>query len=214
MLVESPRSETIFALFDQLLEKVYPEDFSTGWWCGQIHQDILEHIHVNISKILCNLMIHPPFNSSPIHTISSKKIRVLPYQFFYKSEESSESERITLPLLVFDIDPEICIEILNRIPRNLQQQFGISMQQSQILLHFHLIIATLMLKFEQNEKYGKDFFTTLYAAELLESSLTTLTPLQARRFYYWGILNFQVSEDLMYWLTPDAFLNYLNKFRD
>jgi hypothetical protein len=215
MLVEEPHIAVVHAYFDQLLDKVFPAEFGENWWNLAFDDEKLVRVHEFLSGYFSTLLPLPYECEDRCRT---SELTLCTHGFHFPLPDSSEKEKILLKLVTIVKDYTNPPLDLNPVIENavhwITSHYAFNPVQAHLLVQNHLVVNHLIWQFHKNEKYGRDFFRTAYAVDLIGSFFPGLTPNQARRFYYWGLLKFRVSDDLKWWYTPDTFREYLAKFAD
>lgn len=215
MLIEAPDLSVIHTWFDLLLEKVYPLEFPTGWWQSGLVNEQRNQWHARINRHLMETLVVTPLDRdlSASHG-RADHVQLIPYLFHVTLPDCAEQDLIQLPLIGKAGNAESFFNLLNHLAQDLQHDLNMTPVQADLFLRHHLVLWYLMIQFNRDEKFGRDFFQTHYSVDLMQTFFPTLTGSQAQRFYYWGILKFRPDGNLIHWETADNFKQYLDMFCD
>jgi hypothetical protein len=211
-----PHVLLIFDAFDHLLQYISPDLFPMEWWLSSDSKNMRLEMHYEIIELFNENGLHFPIEN--FRDGALQHVKLYSHSVYFHCCDFDEASHFAIPLFYWSngrtVQTEPLGNLVKHITNIIQQKYSLSSDQAFHFTEHHLIMTYLIQQFSRNEKWGADFFTNDYPILLLQNAFKELNPIQAQRFYYWGILRFRVSDQIDYWISPDAFKNYLEMFKD
>lgn len=199
-------SDKIYSIFVGFLENIFPDLAERG----EIDSFAL---HSDIANLL-------PFGLLNRHNVNKKMVySILKVKYIHPDME--QEENLEIPIIWHENSPkkhpksvDFHYKPIQSFMNVLAEKYSLSIEQLEKFVLLNLALTHLFIELNIHEKVGRDFAQSQYLLDLLQNNLPNLSVFQAKRFYYWGLLKFDVCENLSHWQSDDAFQAYLAKFQD